>query len=257
MAFPTYRYLLLTTWRQYLFHFDAVLLGNLLIALPWQVLVTLVGSTDFGITEQVAFSQWVQQVVVNPNFWWLMVLDIGGSLIMVFIEVMLARALQETYHQQLTNVPYLFGNAVRFYSRAVVLRCLTLLLTALGFLLLVVPGIVVGIYLSLALPVLVWEKCGPIKAVRRSIQLVRRQGWRVFGMILWTEVWLTLAVWLFISSMPGLTIFSIFGLLVASVVSSFQTMFLVIVYAACAHAEQNALVTTPTSSTVPPTSTPT
>jgi hypothetical protein len=54
-------------------------------------------------------------------------------------------------------------------------------------------AIIVTIRWSLIIPVVVLEREGPIKAMGRSWRLVRRSGWRIFGITLLTEVIVGLA----------------------------------------------------------------
>jgi len=55
-------------------------------------------------------------------------------------------------------------------------------LAIVGFLLLVVPGILVVVFLTLYGPAIVVERVGVRAAFRRSAQLVRGHFWRVFGL---------------------------------------------------------------------------
>jgi hypothetical protein len=61
---------------------------------------------------------------------------------------------------------------------------LTGLGVGLGFLLFVVPGIVLAVRWSLAVPVVMLEHASPRAAMRRSRDLVRGHGWRVFRVLL-------------------------------------------------------------------------
>lgn len=55
-----------------------------------------------------------------------------------------------------------------------------------GFLVFVVPGIVLGTWWSVSAPALVIERTDPMQAIRRSRELVRGHGWEVFGVLLVT-----------------------------------------------------------------------
>jgi uncharacterized membrane protein len=55
---------------------------------------------------------------------------------------------------------------------------------ALGFLLLIVPGILLYLAWSVAAPALVEERLGPIKALGRSEYLTKGARWTVFGLML-------------------------------------------------------------------------
>jgi hypothetical protein len=63
---------------------------------------------------------------------------------------------------------------------ALVVGCLT----AIGIVLLVVPGLIALTVWSVAAPVVVLERPQGLKAMRRSRQLVAGNGWAVFGVIL-------------------------------------------------------------------------
>ncbi|HEY5815742.1 MAG TPA: hypothetical protein VIS95_05320 [Solirubrobacterales bacterium] len=55
---------------------------------------------------------------------------------------------------------------------------------AIGFLLLVVPGLILITFWSVGAPAIVVEKIGPIDAFGRSWRLVRGDAWSVFGVLL-------------------------------------------------------------------------
>ena len=53
----------------------------------------------------------------------------------------------------------------------------------IGFLLLIVPGLILMTIWSVAAPVLVLERAGVFASLGRSRELVRGNGWQVFGVI--------------------------------------------------------------------------
>jgi len=54
----------------------------------------------------------------------------------------------------------------------------------IGFILIIVPGLILLTIWSVAAPVVVLERPGAMKALGRSRELVRGNGWAVFGVIL-------------------------------------------------------------------------
>jgi hypothetical protein len=54
----------------------------------------------------------------------------------------------------------------------------------IGFILIIVPGLILITIWSVAAPVVVLEHPGAVAALRRSRELVRGNGWQVFGVIL-------------------------------------------------------------------------
>ncbi len=55
---------------------------------------------------------------------------------------------------------------------------------AIGFILLIVPGLILLTIWSVAAPIVVLERPGGLRALARSRELVRGNGWNVFGVIL-------------------------------------------------------------------------
>ena len=53
----------------------------------------------------------------------------------------------------------------------------------IGFILIIVPGLFLATVWSVAAPVVVLERPGGLRALRRSRELVRGNGWRVFGVV--------------------------------------------------------------------------
>jgi hypothetical protein len=57
-----------------------------------------------------------------------------------------------------------------------------------GFILLIIPGLILITIWSVAAPVVVLERPGAVRALRRSRELVRGNGWQVFGVILVLDI---------------------------------------------------------------------
>lgn len=230
MTKPAYRDILRLTWKQYILHFDVVLWANLLIALPVHAIVTVVLPLQLGPTGDVSSLTWLNAILVDPNFWFEVVLNFLGNLLLVYIEVMLVLLLRRMYQQQRAPWPYLWKEAATYYPRAVAISIITTVATMVGLGLLVLPGIVISVLLSLALPVLVWENVSVGQALRHSIQLVRGHWWQIGVLLLLTQLWLSVMVWLLLGSLPTQAAFTIFGLTVSSIMGSFLTILQVILY---------------------------
>lgn len=81
---------------------------------------------------------------------------------------------------------------------------LTWVLTMLGLVLFVVPGVVIGVLLAVSVPALVVEGGRAREAITRSWRLVGGHWWRSFGTILLTWLLLGLAVNLLTNAAGGL-----------------------------------------------------
>ncbi len=58
------------------------------------------------------------------------------------------------------------------------------LITGLGFILLIIPGLMIMVIYWVYAPAIVVEKLGPIQALSRSAELTKGRRWHVFGLVL-------------------------------------------------------------------------
>jgi hypothetical protein len=120
---------------------------------------------------------------------------VGGvlaGLVLAFVSILMwtiltgaiTRAAAGTFLRRDLDIgeSYRYGLA-RFWS-IVLVGVLSALAIAVGFLLLIIPGFIVLTFLACAIPVLVIEDRRGVEALRRSWDLVRGQGWHVFGTII-------------------------------------------------------------------------
>jgi len=63
----------------------------------------------------------------------------------------------------------------------------------IGFILIIVPGLILITIWSVAAPVVVLERPGALAALSRSRELVRGNGWQVFGVILVLDIFVVIA----------------------------------------------------------------
>jgi MFS family permease len=82
------------------------------------------------------------------------------------------------------NLGQLFGSAFQVVGPVIVVGLLLGLGVAVGFVLLLVPGLILLTIWSVAIPVTVLERPGILDAFGRSRQLVKGNGWNVFGVLL-------------------------------------------------------------------------
>jgi Membrane domain of glycerophosphoryl diester phosphodiesterase len=110
---------------------------------------------------------------------WLGVTILTGLLIIAVSEAVLDRRISagELWRRAKGRIWALLGLAV-----------LTGLATVLGFLLLVVPGLLIFVGWSMAAPALLLEGQGVAGAIRRSWALTRGSFWRVFGILVLTAI---------------------------------------------------------------------
>jgi hypothetical protein len=82
-----------------------------------------------------------------------------------------------------TSVPDLLGSVSQVFWPLLAVSILFGLGVAVGFVLLIIPGLYLLVIWSVVAPVTVLERPGVFDAFRRSCHLVRGNGWAVFGVI--------------------------------------------------------------------------
>ena len=70
---------------------------------------------------------------------------------------------------------------------------ITGLLVILGFVLLIIPGIIVAVVFSLAIPAIIIEDSKVFESLRRSRKLVAEGSWQVFSVLLFTFLFIAMA----------------------------------------------------------------
>ena len=81
------------------------------------------------------------------------------------------------------SVGELFGSVLPVLGQLVLVGLVAGIGTGLGFVLLIIPGLILLTIWSVAAPVVVLERPGGLRALGRSRELVRGNGWRVFAVI--------------------------------------------------------------------------
>jgi hypothetical protein len=81
------------------------------------------------------------------------------------------------------TVGELFSAAAPAIGPLIIFGILSGIAIGIGFVLLIVPGLILMTIWSVGSPAIVAEACGPIEAFGRSYELVRGQAWTVFGVL--------------------------------------------------------------------------
>jgi hypothetical protein len=111
--------------------------------------------------------------------------------------------------QAMRGRTFLVGEAARRgLSRVLWIIAIAFLVTlgvAIGFLLLIVPGIILAVRWSVAVPACVVENLGPLAAMRRSAELTRGHRWKIF-LVYILFVIITFVVSLIVGLLAGLVV---------------------------------------------------
>lgn len=138
-----------------------LLLGALVVFLPVALLTALTADSAAGIIAAI--------VSLVASVWY---------------SGMVVKTVQDVQDGRVdASLGELFSSVTPVLGQLVVVGLLAGLGIGLGFLLLIVPGLILLTFWSVAAPVVVVEHPGAVKALGRSRALVRGHGWQVFGVI--------------------------------------------------------------------------
>jgi hypothetical protein len=113
------------------------------------------------------------------------VVAIGIMLLSILAIPLAAGAITHGVLEHIRKRPVALGRCVAVGLRMMVTIILVGILQALatfaGFLLLIIPGIIIGVALTLSVPAAVEERIGAVDALKRSWELTRGSRWKMFG----------------------------------------------------------------------------
>ena len=173
--------------------------------------------TQVGTLLAAAALIYLAQFVVNlvlPDS-----LDFIGSIVSLVLTafftgmvVMLVRDLQDGHRD--SSLGELFSSVTPVFVPVIVVSILFGIGVAIGLVLIIIPGLILLTIWSVAVPVTVIERPGIFAAFGRSRQLVKGNGWQVFGTIL--LVWLIAIV---VGALGGLLASAFGGVIGALIVA--------------------------------------
>lgn len=99
------------------------------------------------------------------------------------LQGMVVKAAANGFNGKKTEFGDAFGAGVRMFFPLLGLAIVATLGTMLGYILLIVPGIILSVMWSVAAPAVVVEKRGVFDGLQRSRDLTRGYRWSVFGLI--------------------------------------------------------------------------
>lgn len=99
------------------------------------------------------------------------------------LQGMVVKAAVNGFNGKKTEFGDAFGAGVRMFFPLLGLSIVATLGTMLGYILLIVPGIILSVMWSVAAPAVVVEKRGVFDSLQRSRDLTRGYRWSVFGLI--------------------------------------------------------------------------
>lgn len=157
-----------------------LLLSALMVGLPALVF----GFLQFGMIQRVGVS-----ATGLPNYNAPMVLlGIAGFVVTLITGALFQVAVVKTTVGDLNGAKVApmsgLGLAMRLVLPVIALTIVMIVGVGLGWILLLVPGIILGTMWSVAIPALIVEKRGVFASLKRSRDLTRKHRWKIFALFL-------------------------------------------------------------------------
>jgi uncharacterized membrane protein len=116
------------------------------------------------------------------------VLAIGATVFWILAQMVAQAVILYGTFQDMRAKPVRLGESImkgiaRFVPIVGLAIC-TMVAVGLGFLLFIVPGVILALMFYVALPVCVVERLGPIASMKRSAALTKGHRWKLFGILL-------------------------------------------------------------------------
>ena len=183
-----------------------------IIGRAFEIYRTQVGTLLAG-AALIYLAQFVVNLVLPDSLDWI------GSIVSLVLTafftgmvVMLVRDLQDGHRD--SSLGELFSSVTPVFVPVIVVSILFGIGVAIGLVLIIIPGLILLTIWSVAIPVTVIERPGIFAAFGRSRQLVKGNGWQVFGTIL--LVWLIAIV---VGALGGLLASAFGGVIGALIVA--------------------------------------
>jgi hypothetical protein len=151
-----------------------------LIVIPAQVLVWVIVRVSLSHPFAVNGTVYTSSSTFVPT----VSIIVIGFVSAVLVMGALSKALGDAYAGYPSDWRQSLGFASDHLGPLIVLALLSGVLLALGYFLLVIPGIYLTVVWSVAVPVLVFERIGPVATLNRSPQLVSGRWWATFAVLL-------------------------------------------------------------------------
>ena len=207
-----------------------------LIVVPLSVVSFLVARVALGVkTKHELIGQQSVKIVEPRSFWIFALAALISAAIGIITTAILQAAILRGAVQATIGDPvdvresYRWG--LRRFRSVLLVSILVGLVVVVGFILLIIPGVIFLIFLSVSVPALIVEGLRGRQAMRRSWNLVRGHFWHVFGVVIIAAI-ITALVGGLISAIGGGNRFVglIFGAVGQIIVAPYSALVTVLLY---------------------------
>jgi hypothetical protein len=176
-------------WRIYTKNAGQLLLIVAVIVIPLSILGFLISHFAFAASTKVVTEAGQSVRVAEPRsfFIFLMAALVAAAIsviITALLQAALLRAAAEATIGDPVDVQTSYNWGLWRFGGVLLVSILVGLAVGIGFILLIIPGIIALVFFSVSVPALVVENVRGTEAMRRSWNLVRHHFWHVLGVIL-------------------------------------------------------------------------
>jgi len=167
-----------------------------------------------------------------------MIFQSGWSLIIGgLVQILTQAVILHAAFQDMLGRPIRIGDSVRVgFSRFLPILGLSILLgfgIVVGLLFVIIPGVILLVMWSVALPACVVEAQGPVGSLGRSIELTKGHRWKIFGLLF--LIWLVSMILSFALGATGAMVAGHYGLLgaqfiIQTVLGAFRAILVIVIY---------------------------
>ncbi len=182
----TYLRLLKLTWKQYRLRFDIILFSHLWISLPINIIIDalvywkIIDLALVNVTDLITLWK-------NP---WFIAIQCISAISQVWINLCCMLMVKANYQQQVPDLKTIIQTSKHYFIHFFITSCLILLGSVIGFGLFILPGLIIWLGSSLALPALIWKNLTPWQAIVQSFKTTKRYWWIAPGYVLITQLML-------------------------------------------------------------------
>ncbi len=228
---PPYSMLLRISWRHYIQRFDVILLANLIVALPINLVIDLT-LPRYLQTVELATVEDIVNLVTNPDYILNTSLQFFANLLTVFVVIAMTLSIKQMYQKKIKFASQTIKQALSYLPVAFLASFIINALTLIGIAALIIPGIIVALFLNFTVPAMVWHKLPLMKAFKYSIQTVKKNWWAVFSYLVLVNLLVSIVALVVMTIIPDSTGFTTAGLTISSIATSFTAVFSVVLFAA-------------------------
>ena len=105
-------------------------------------------------------------------------------LVLFVVNLLMGIALVLALSNQSLSIKAAYSEARKYFWRYILLSILLTVILGLGYLFLIIPGIILTVWFSFSVFVMILENQGPINSLKQSRRYVKGRWWGIFGRLL-------------------------------------------------------------------------